>query len=1138
MVAFGTIWATTAVICGTLVQQTVAAARTTHGGVHVDLEANEWASDVFWPARETAEYLYSELESDTIFWDYVDHLELCSSGQSGETPTSQCAEISAQQVETAVFEFLAERLSDPDLRALKLALAYRANLPAVVSQTNGETAVAIRAACGLQNAAEGAEPQPANAWGLLNGEQPVCSVEELNVLLQACGDGSGDSEAGDSGGTCYAPGESARLSPPVLRSMFPYDYVFHGTNPTASAGWLTVFGTVGTPELRTLVAAAKRAAADGAVHSVMLRHSPTYAGAQTVVPQVPGFGIALDIKNMEYKTIDDRVVATSESDEDGDPLQELRGDESEVNGIFFSRVAERRPELAKQLRVLKDHLVSETAASASEVKVWNMRYMGVAATQRIVRMSQGHRGSFDSSLSKLQDLSQNFPLHVASLTSDKIAQETKDELAGRAHPSSPWHRLGIGEGSSALWINGVEVGSPSSTGFDVHDVINTIGKEQRLTKMFNELPLPDTEVKTLQRLAARGFQSSSGSIRVDVRSGAKGALHFLNNLEKDGKYKYWERELSAILQPSWQLPQIAANFYTAIVIADPATPSGLRAVADAFELYNANAPIRIGFCFTNGESAAETEPLDVDESAVATTRHIVRLVQAAKQKYSHRAASAFLEYLTNQAFELDLGSVDDGETFTVGHLIEIFAKAAKHAEKAWRSASYSEDAKTVLSGDSYENKKGETVVAPDEQYRLAREFAVTKGLVPGHVTLNGMVEPEAALDGSIQGAMNLVLKDMRYIQKLVSLGKLRTGDNILQVLLKKSAFPRFQHDILSTGFNSNPVPFPTADPETSDLAGTPFFYPSHDAADADAAGVSFAIVSNWDSVTGIDLALGGLRHLRTLKDVTKNSIDFFSLHRVALIDSGQLSHQSGSLQAKAIGAIHALAAEQKRTSGGDAVLDSAIVLLERLRKSIESANDDDLAAFEAALPESTDVASSGPARASATLFKLEPGSNAVVVNGHLVIASQPWSAADFELLATQELRYRSRRLGKHLQQQFMPNSKVPVESVPAPLKAGPFAAICATLGLYAETSRKTQFPEVSDFPLTSVQQQLSENGSDDNAIAGTSNVSDQQSDTTLQVVVAVDPVSEAAQRLSALLQSLRDILNDAVQFTVFLNPKV
>ena len=36
-------------------------------------------------------------------------------------------------------------------------------------------------------------------------------------------------------------------------------------------------------------------------------------------------------------------------------------------------------------------------------------------------------------------------------------------------------------------MNGVQVGSLSSTGFDVHEVIQTISGEQRLAKMFHEL---------------------------------------------------------------------------------------------------------------------------------------------------------------------------------------------------------------------------------------------------------------------------------------------------------------------------------------------------------------------------------------------------------------------------------------------------------------------------------------------------------------------------------------------------------------------------------------------------------------------------------------------------------------------------
>jgi UDP-glucose:glycoprotein glucosyltransferase len=1141
--------------------------------VRVKLEANQWKSDELWPIRESVEFLASELPSQKILWEFIEEFELCTDDED----VDKCmGSISTTNAEVAVFEKLVGHLSNADQRALKLALAYRVHLPAVISHSNAEQATTIGDLCTSANKDDNTS---ANAWGLLNGVHPICSAEELVTMISSCS--ATDSHSKNS---CHEAGYRAineSLSLAEIKSLLLHDYIYPSASLSSATSstyntWLVVFGTVGTPEFLKLFTAAREAVMVGTLQTLSVRHAPTHNAFSKIVPEVPGFGVALDIKNMEYKTIDDREVGDADGTDQKivDTAEELKSDESEVNGIFFSKLVTRRPELAEELHALKSKLVAATAASASEVKVWNMRNIGLAAAQRIVRMTEGHRGSFDSALSKMLDLSQNFPLHAASLTSDKISHEINDEISGRAQPTSQWHRLGVNEGSNALWINGASVGSPESTVFDVHEVIRTIVNEHKLTNMFKSLPLSDALRRSLQSMASRGFSAKSGQPRIDVRAGAKGALHFFNNLEKDNKYKHWERHLAQILQPSWQLPQIAANFYTAIIVVDPSTPMGLRAITDALELYNANMPVRIGLCLTDGvfehTSNDVLPPLASDLESLVSARHVVRLLQAAKAKYSHRTATIFLEYLTNQAFGdgVAVEEVADSERFTVQRLIEVFAKAAKYAQKAWRSASYAQDAQDILNGISYEDKKGNVVETLDEQFTLARRFTAMKGFLLGHVTINGMLDSTSRLDGSIQNNMNLVISDMRNLQKLVSMGKLKDGDNILASLLKKSSYPRFHKDIFSTKFNSEPVLFPAngnIENAYAPLATQPFFYGSRAAAHAEAAVVSFAVVSNWDSLNGVNLACSALEHLLANGDTNNassdeknnghdfNGLDFFALHRAAIIDSGLRSTIKGSTQQIVLHTLHRLAETQRSTTISDEIhqqqeLRSAVRILNLLREEL-NATDEDLdhasASLRAAVAEisgnividtqteddlSTIVSRQAELRGN--VFGLESGTNAVVVNGHLVSAQHAWQASDFELLASMETKSRAKKVGRYLQQQLMPSETdgADVASIPAALKAGAFATICATLGLYSETTRKVKFPDPVKFPYSSIAQQRPDNDSGgDNA--------PMQSHSVVEIVAVIDPISEAAQRLVPVLQSLQDFLGNTVHLTIFLNPE-
>ena len=228
--------------CVAAVTAVTSSGRGSTGGVRVKLEANTWESDSFWPARETAEFLYSEFESHELFWDFFGNIQFCSDA-------AECAALTAPQVEEAVFSFLQAdgRLTKADLRALKLVLAYRAYLPAVASHSQGESALTIRSAC-----ANSTETSGANAWGVLNGVLPVCSPGQLSSYLAVCSPSSNHDSSADP--ICQLNNSSGRdyQPPAALDSLLVHDYRFpsgSAVDAGPAAGWLVVFGTVHSVDL-------------------------------------------------------------------------------------------------------------------------------------------------------------------------------------------------------------------------------------------------------------------------------------------------------------------------------------------------------------------------------------------------------------------------------------------------------------------------------------------------------------------------------------------------------------------------------------------------------------------------------------------------------------------------------------------------------------------------------------------------------------------------------------------------------------------------------------------------------------------------------------------------------------------------
>lgn len=74
----------------------------------------------------------------------------------------------------------------------------------------------------------------------------------------------------------------------------------------------------------------------------------------------------------------------------------------------------------------------------------------------------------------------------------------------------------------------------------------------------------------------------------------KQSIYFINNLEKDSRYKRWSGDIRYILQPSWQLPSVKKNLYSVIYIINPSTIEGLNILGGIGYYISMNVPIRFG----------------------------------------------------------------------------------------------------------------------------------------------------------------------------------------------------------------------------------------------------------------------------------------------------------------------------------------------------------------------------------------------------------------------------------------------------------------------------------------------------------------------------------------------------------------
>ncbi|CDO97565.1 unnamed protein product [Coffea canephora] len=261
-----------------------------------------------------------------------------------------------------------------------------------------------------------------------------------------------------------------------------------------------------------------------------------------------GYGVELALKNMEYKAMDDSAVKKGVTLEDPH-TEDLSQD---VRGFIFSRILERKPELTSEVMAFRDYLLSSTISDTLDV--WELKDLGHQTAQRIVHASDP--------LQSMQEINQNFPSIVSSLSRMKLNDSIKDEIIANQRMIPP--------GKSLLALNGALINIED---VDLYLLVDMVQQELSLADQFSKMKIPSTNVRKLLSILP---PSESNMIRVDFRSTH---VHYLNDLEHDIIYKRWSSSINEILMPVFpgQLRYIRKNIYHAVYVLDPASICGLEA---------------------------------------------------------------------------------------------------------------------------------------------------------------------------------------------------------------------------------------------------------------------------------------------------------------------------------------------------------------------------------------------------------------------------------------------------------------------------------------------------------------------------------------------------------------------------------
>ncbi|KAG7031006.1 UDP-glucose:glycoprotein glucosyltransferase, partial [Cucurbita argyrosperma subsp. argyrosperma] len=427
----------------------------------------------------------------------------------------------------------------------------------------------------------------------------------------------------------------------------------------------------------------------------------------------------------------------------------------EVRGFIFSKILERKPEITSEIMAFRDYLLSSTVSDTLDV--WELKDLGHQTAQRIVQASDP--------LQSMQEINQNFPSIVSSLSRMKLNDSVKDEITANQRMIPP--------GKSLMALNGALINIED---VDLYLLIDMIHQDLLLADQFTKLKIPN---HTIRKLLSSLPPADSELLRVDFRSSH---VHFLNNLEEDAMYKRWRSNINEILMPVFpgQLRYIRKNLFHAVYVLDPATVCGLQTIDTILSLYENSFPIRFGVLLYSSKFIKETENGDdgLNKSEADTSSLIIQLFLYFKENHGIQTAFQFLSNLNKLRLEAD-GLADD-------------APEMHHVEGAF--------VETLLPKTKSPPQDVLLKLEKEQTFKdLAEEssmFIFSRGLskLECSLLMNGLV-----LDSSEESLINAMNEETPRIQEQVYYGHISSRTDVLEKFLSESGISRYNPQIVAEG---------------------------------------------------------------------------------------------------------------------------------------------------------------------------------------------------------------------------------------------------------------------------------------------------------------------------------------------------
>ncbi|TFY57738.1 hypothetical protein EVJ58_g6843 [Rhodofomes roseus] len=449
----------------------------------------------------------------------------------------------------------------------------------------------------------------------------------------------------------------------------------------------------------------------------VLRPIPPIGGDVSPRSYLSGYGVALDLKKMDYLALDDRTQGLSKHADDADEAATSVQATDPVMALIH-----RYPE----------NTTTDASAPLTEDELLEIDFQAA----QIIRDA-------DEPLLILKQLAQNFPRYATSLArqvtvSAALAEEVENNQA-----------VARG-GTNVAWLNGVQLSEKDMNPFAL---LRLLKKERGIMRSLTSLGLSTAQaLELLTHPKINAAQGASdvldGIVDASDRQEGGGVIQWWNDLEKDSRYGRWAGTLNVFLRPMYpgQFPNYRGNLFNIVIVADLSQTSSLHFLGTTVSnILGRSFPFRWGI-------------VPIAESEEATK--VARLVYFLMERVGNANTMEFIRHISqaDRPVEKTTTTVDWALVRTA--FSSFRASSQDHAETPMPELD------KILNGETE---------GLDESIQKARAYATRLGATVssaphGHAFVNGK---HFELDDQFLQFMQVELREeMRYVQEQLMLGAL------------------------------------------------------------------------------------------------------------------------------------------------------------------------------------------------------------------------------------------------------------------------------------------------------------------------------------------------------------------------------